>query len=316
MKSFAFADRKIPKKDLITGIGTSFLVHFLVFSCAIIWAWVMPHKPLKPPYCTVNLVSLKDVGMGAPEPKGNPKATEDSAVHENLRSSGKTTGKSDAVAPIKRLTVDDAVKKPEAQIKKIEPKEVPVEPQKSQGLEAIEKNLDKLVAKPKVIPHTSSEAAEKTAPQPKNSTQPATAPGPAKEQPGTEKPGKGTPTGAVEAGNLGTTHGSTSGTPDGSTAMNRLASLYGEQIRQRIEREWRLANDQGIGGLKAVVEVQIKKSGEIVSVKVMAKSGNEGFDDAAVRAVNRAAPLPPVPEAIVQGSTKLILTFLPGHVSQ
>ena len=144
MESLAFADRKVPKKDLITGIGTSFLVHVLVFSSAFIWAWVMPHKPLQPPYCTVNLVSLKDIGMGTAEPKGSPKATEEAAVSESVKSSGKTVGKSEPVAPIKRLTVDDAVKKMEAPIKKIEPKEVPVEPEKSQGLEAIEKNLDKL----------------------------------------------------------------------------------------------------------------------------------------------------------------------------
>jgi TonB family protein len=313
MESLAFADSKIPRKDLVTGIGTSFLVHILVFSSALIWAWVMPHKPLMPPYCTVNLVSLKDLGMGVSEPKGSPKAAEEAVASEKVRSSGKKIGKSENVAPIKRLTVDDAVRKPETQIKKIEPKEVPVEPEKSRGLEAIEKNLDKLVAKPKVTPHTSSTTAAHAEPQPKNSAQ--AAPAPAKNQPGSEKLTRGTPTGAAEGGNLGTTHGSMSGTPEGSTASNRLASLYGEQIRQRIEREWRLANDQGLSGLRAVVEVQIRKTGEIVGVRDMAKSGNELFDDAAVRAVNRAAPLPPVPEAIIQSSTKLILTFLPGRVS-
>ena len=76
-----------------------------------------------------------------------------------------------------------------------------------------------------------------------------------------------------------------------------------------------MANDQGISGLKAVVEVQIRKTGEIINVRVMTKSGNELFDEAAVRAVNKAAPLPPVPEAILQSSTKLILTFMPGRVS-
>jgi outer membrane biosynthesis protein TonB len=39
------------------------------------------------------------------------------------------------------------------------------------------------------------------------------------------------------------------------------------------------------------------------------------FDDAAKRAVQKAAPLPAVPEIIVQPSTKLILTFLPGSIS-
>jgi len=315
MESLAFAGRKVPRKDLITGIGTSFLVHFLVFSAAFIWAWVMPHKPLQPPYCTVNLVSLKDIGMGMAEPKGSPKAAEEAVVSQDVRSSGRASGKSEPVAPIKRLTVDDSVKKSEAQIKKIEPKEVPAEPEKTQGLEAIEKNLDKLVAKPKAVPHTSSPAAEQAAPQPKNQVQAAPAPEPAKSRQGREKPGRGTPNGAVEAGSLGTTHGSTSGTPEGSSATNQLANMYGLQVIQKIQSEWRLANEQGVGGLKTVVEVQIKKTGEIIGIRLRERSGNDLFDEAAMRAVNRAAPLPPVPEAIAQQSTTLILKFRPGQVS-
>jgi TonB family protein len=311
MESLAFADGKVSKKDLITGIGTSFLVHFLVFGSAFIWAWVIPHKPLQPPYCTVNLVSMKDLGMGVAEPKGSPKATEEPLVSENVKSSGKTAGASVPVAPIKRLSVDDAVKKPETQIKKIEPKEIPVEPEKTQGLEGIEKSLDKMASKPKPVPHTSEAAVEQSATQPRNLAQPA----PANNQQGSEKPTRGTPNGAAEAGNLGTSHGSTIGSPEGSTATNQLANMYGLQVIQKIQSEWRLLDDHGVGGLMAVVEVQIKRTGEVVGIRVREKSGNELFDESAVRAVNRAAPLPPVPEAIVQHSTILILKFRPGQVS-
>jgi TonB family protein len=312
MESLAFAGRKVPKKDLITGIGASFLVHFLVLGSAFIWAWVMPHKPLKPPYCTVNLVSLKDIGMGVTEPKGSAKSADEAAAPQDLKSSGKTVGKSEPVAPVKRLTVDDAVRKPEGQIKKIEPKEVPVEPEKSQGLEAIEKNLDKLVAKPKAVPRTPSPAAEQATPQPKNSAPPAT---PATNRQGNEKPARGTPDGVAEAGNRGATHGSTVGSPEGSTATNQLVNMYGLQVIQKIQNEWRLVNDQGVNGLMTVVEVQVKRSGEVIGVRLKQRSGNDMFDEAAVRAVNRAAPLPPVPEAIAQQSTILVLKFRPGQVS-
>ena len=172
------------------------------------------------------------------------------------------------------------------------------------------------MAKPKAIPHTSSAAAEQAEHQPKNSA-PAD-PGPSRlpgKEPGSEKMARGTPTGAAEAGNLGTTHGSTSGTPEGSSATNQLANMYGLQVIQKIQSEWRLVNEQGVGGLKTVVEVQIKRTGEIVGISLREKSGNDLFDEAAVRAVNRAAPLPPVPEAIAQQSTILILKFRPGQVS-
>lgn len=310
MESLAFVDNRIPKKDLVTGVGASLLVHVLVFSSAFIWAMLMPHKPLKPPFCTVNLVSLKDVGIGSSAPKGIPKAPEEAVVSENAAASGKVSRKPEPVAPVKRLAIDDEFRKPEAKIKKIEPKEVPVAPEKPQSLDAIEKNLDKLIAKPKVVPHTSSASVQQAEPEPR-----VAAPAPAKNQTGSEKVTHGTPSGAAEGGPRGTTQGSTSGTPEGSSSTNQLANMYAFQVTQKIQREWRLVNDQGISGLKAVVEVQITKTGEIVSIRVSTKSGNELFDEAAVRAVSKAAPLPPVPEAIVQHSTWLILTFMPGRVS-
>ncbi len=318
MQTLTLAEKKIPRKDLVTGIGASFMVHILVFSAAFIGAWIMPPKSLKPPFCTVNLVSLQDIGLGSMEPKGSPKAPDETLVSERVKSSGKAAGASERVTPIKRLQVDDTVKKSEVQIKKIEPKEVPKTPEKPQSLDAIEKNLDKLISKPKAVPKTAEPVAEQPEPPAKAAAQAAPAApagGPAKSESGGGKVARGTPNGAAEGGARGTTHGSTSGSPDGTTAANQLASMYGEQIRQRIQQQWRLVNDQGVGGLKAVLEVQIRKTGEIVNIKVMTRSGNELFDEAAVRAVNKAAPLPPVPEAIVQASTKLILTFLPGRVS-
>jgi TonB family protein len=313
MESLAFAAKKTSRKDLIAGLGTSFLVHFLVFSLAFIWAWVMPHKPLKPPYCTVNLVSLKDIGMGVAEPKGSPKATGETAVSQEARSLGKTSGQSASVAPIKKLAMDDTARKTEPQIKKIEPKEVPLEPQKSQSLEAIEKNLDKLIAKPKAVPRTSSAAAEQAAAKPENAVSASQAP--ARSRQGSEKQAGGTPDGVVESGNRGTTHGSISGSPDGSTSTNQLVNMYGLQVIQKVQSEWRLADEQGVGGLMTVVEVQVKKTGEVIGIRLREKSGNDLFDEAAVRAVNRAAPLPPVPEAIAQQSTILVLKFRPGQVS-
>ncbi|MGA2404683.1 MAG: hypothetical protein ABSG91_23770, partial [Syntrophobacteraceae bacterium] len=231
MEFLALAGRKIPRKDLVAGIGASFLVHVLAFSTAFVWGWIMPHKPLKPPYFTVNLVSMKDLGMGSSEIKGSPKAAEEAVVSENATSSVRASRKSEPAAPIKRLVVDEAVKKPETQIKKIEPKEVPKEPEKPQSLEAIEKNLDKLIAKPKVIPRTLSGTAERAEPQSKTPAQAAPAPSPAKTQQGNEKVARGTPTGASEAGAKGAAQGSVYGSPDGSGALSAASQLYYERVR-------------------------------------------------------------------------------------
>jgi len=313
MESLALAEKKIPRKDLVTGIGTSFLVHVLVFSSAFIWAWVMPNTPLKPPYCTVNLVSLKDLGMGSSERKGSPKAAEEAVASENLTSSARTSRKSEPVAPIKRLAVDEAVTRPETQIKKIEPKEVPIAPEKPQSLEAIEKNLDKLIAKPKVIPHTSSAAAELAEPQPKTAAHPAQAPAPAKNQPGNEKVARGTPTGTAEGGSKGAEQGSTVGSSDGSGAISAASQLYYERVRNAIGQEWKLP-DQNVGSLETRVFLVVSRNGQVLSLQIEKTSGNSLFDEAAVRAI-RKADIPAMPPVLDRSKQDFKIRFSPQGVS-
>ncbi|MGA2224889.1 MAG: TonB family protein [Syntrophobacteraceae bacterium] len=313
MESLTFAEKRIPRKDLVTGIGTSFLVHILIFSSAFVWAWVMPQTTLKPPYCTVNLVSLKDLGMGSSEPKGRPKAAEEAAASENPTSSARTSRKSEPVAPIKRLVVDEAVTRPETQIKKIEPKEVPIAPEKPQSLEAIEKNLDKLIAKPKVIPHTSAAAAEVAEPQPKTSAPPAQAPAPAKNQPGNEKVARGTPTGTEEGGAKGTAQGSVFGSPDGSGAISAASQLYYERVRNAIGQEWKLP-DQNVGSLETRVFLVVSRNGQVLSLQIEKTSGNSLFDEAAVRAI-RKADIPAMPAVLDRSKQDFKIRFSPQGVS-
>jgi TonB family protein len=310
MECFTNTDRRIPRKELMTGLGASFLVHFLIFSSALICAWVMPHKPLKPPYCTVNLVSLKDIGMGAAEPKGSPKGSEETSVPQEVRSSGKTAGQSPSVAPIKKLTVDDTVRRSEAQIKKIEPKEVPSEPEKSQGLEAIEKNLDKLVAKPKVIPHTSSSVSDKASTEAGN---PAPAPSPAPSQRGNEKAARGSPNGSVDAGAKGAAQGSVYGSPDGSGALSAASQLYYERVRNAIRQEFKLP-DQDVGNLETSALIVVNRNGQVLSLHIEKPSGNGLLDAAAVRAIQNAN-IPAMPQVMERPQQDFRLKFSSRGVS-
>lgn len=314
MEPLALAEKRIPKKDLATGIGASLAIHVLIFSSAFFWALLMPHKTLNPPYCSVDLVSVKDIGIGSSNPKGNPEAAEKAVVSKHVQHRARVRRKLEAAVPIKRLAVNETTRKLETHIREIEPKDIPVMPEKPQGLEAIDKNLDKLIARPKVIPRSSPPSAQRVEHESRSPARLVRSPSSDAKQPGNEVT-RGTPTGAARGGRQGTSQGSAFGTPYGSAAINQIASIYGERVRQKIQSEWRLVNDQGIDGLKAVVAVRIRRTGEIVSVVLMKKSGNELFDEAAVRAVNKAAPLPPVPAAIAQSSTELILTFMPGRVS-
>jgi TonB family protein len=318
MESLTLGRRKVSKNELLAGIGGSFMVHLLALTAAFVATWAMPHHPVKPPFCTVNLVSLRDIGSGNSEPKGDPKAPEAAKVSEAPKPAARVSEKSEPVMPVvKRLQLDETSRREEAPIKKIEPKEAPKIAEAPQNLADIEKNLDKLIAKPKVVPRTTSpsESAAESSPKPAAQVPPAPA-HPVRPNASTaESAGRGTPSGSVDAGAKGATQGSTSGSLEGTSAASALVGLYGNKVREAIQREWRLVNDQSLTGLKAVLEVQIRKNGEVINVQVVKPSGNPMFDDAAKRAVMNAAPLPAVPEVIVQSSTRLILTFLPGSIS-
>jgi len=310
MEPLALAAKKIPRKDLVAGMGTSFLVHALVFSTAFIWAWVMPHAPFKPPYCTVNLVSMKDMGMGSSEPKGNPKAAEEAVVSERVTSSVRTSRKSEPVAPVKRLAVDEEAERPETQIRKIQPKEVPIAPEKPQSLEAIEKNLDKLIAKPKVMPHTSSEAAEHAEPQSKTGarqTQAPPAPAPAKNLQGSEKVARGTPTGTAEGGAKGAAQGSVFGSPDGSGAIMAAAQFYYARVTEAIRREYKLP-DQSFASLEAKIFFVVNRDGKVVNFQIEKSSGNSLLDAAAMRAIQNAN-IPAMPPALERQQQDFSLKF-------
>jgi protein TonB len=313
MESLSFAKQRIPRKDLVTGIGTSILVHVLAFSTAFIWALVMPHKPLMPPFCTVNLVSLKDLGAGSSELKGNPKAAQEAEPSKSMVSSDKAHQKSEAVEPIKRLTVDEATVKPESQIKKIEPKEVPVAPEKPQSLEAIEKNLDKLIAKPKEVPHTSSAAAQQAGSQAKTPAQAPPAQTPAKSHPGTEMASRGTPTGAAEGGAKGAEHGSSFGSPDGNGAITAAAQVYVQRVVNAIKQEFKLP-DQNFSNLEAKIFFVVNREGKVLSFQVEKPAGNSLFDGAAVRAIQNAN-IPPMPQVMEGQKTEFRLRFSPQGVS-
>jgi protein TonB len=302
MDSLVLAEKRIPKKDLMTGIGTSLLVHVLAFSAAFIWALLLPHKPLKPPWCTVNLVTLKDIGAGSPELKGSPKAAE-----ETPESVANARQKPEPAAPIKRLAIDESAIRPETHIKKMEPKEVPVAPEKPQSLEAIEKNLDKLIAKPKVIPHTSTAQAQHQA-----ETQPKT-PAQAVNQTGDEKPVRGTPSADTDASAKGAAHGSQFGSPGGSTGVSAVEEVYVQRVINAIKQEFKLPA-QDFTNLEAKIFFVVNRDGKVLSFQVEKPAGNNLFDGAAVRAIQNAN-IPPMPPAMRDPKTEIRLRFTPSGVS-
>ena len=88
---------------------------------------------------------------------------------------------------------------------------------------------------------------------------------------------------------------SASGGGGGNTLRGLPFILYTQQVKQRVKQSWIVAEHKS--GLTAVVRFGILATGEIVEVELAEQSGDSVFDESAKRAVRKASPLPPPPEA-------------------
>lgn len=98
--------------------------------------------------------------------------------------------------------------------------------------------------------------------------------------------------------------GSPEGDPLGSSAFGaRISGVdpsfthdsYLIRMLARIESEWRRPSVQG--SVEAVLHFVIEKDGTVRDLRVVETSGHRPFDLAAVRAVQNASPLPPLPRS-------------------
>jgi protein TonB len=73
---------------------------------------------------------------------------------------------------------------------------------------------------------------------------------------------------------------------------------YQQKAFARVAAKWRQPARRGLPALgkKAVVKAVIDRGGKLVSTEVSMSSGSKAWDRAALRAVRRAAPFPPLPE--------------------
>lgn len=82
----------------------------------------------------------------------------------------------------------------------------------------------------------------------------------------------------------------------GETTLRGLPFLlYTNQVKQHVKNSWIVAEHRP--GLSAVVRFGILASGDIVAIELARRSGDRLFDDSVLRAVKKANPLPPPPEA-------------------
>lgn len=82
-------------------------------------------------------------------------------------------------------------------------------------------------------------------------------------------------------------------------------AAYQQQVFGRVAKRWvtPAARDAPKPGEKTVVQVLIDGQGKLLSAAVSLQSGSAKWDDAALAAVKRAAPFPPLPKSL--GATTL-----------
>jgi len=92
---------------------------------------------------------------------------------------------------------------------------------------------------------------------------------------------------------------------------------YFSKVREQIKATWiypSVAGERGIQG-EVVVEFRIAKDGRLESAYVRRSSGAAILDDYSLRAVQTAAPFPPVPDDVAHETLVIASTFryvLPG----
>jgi TonB family protein len=86
--------------------------------------------------------------------------------------------------------------------------------------------------------------------------------------------------------------------------------FYQAQIERRIGALWSPPPlEVGSEGEETIVSFQLNRSGRIEDVKIEKSSGNSFYDQAALRAVYEADPLPPWPEGLHTDSLKIYFRF-------
>lgn len=73
---------------------------------------------------------------------------------------------------------------------------------------------------------------------------------------------------------------------------------YQQEAFGKVAAKWKQPGRKGLPelGKKAVVQAVIARDGKLISAELTMRSGSGAWDDAALKAVQGAAPFPPLPQ--------------------
>lgn len=122
------------------------------------------------------------------------------------------------------------------------------------------------------------------------------APGPVASVPGSQ--GNGGPIDVTRKG--------PGGTGGQGTGVDPLL-YYFARIQDKVSGNWMPAAERG--EIQVLVGIRLLNNGQVRDMTIESSSGDRAFDDAAIRALRQALPLPPFPAFVKETSMNLILKF-------
>src|SRR3989339_436027 len=84
-------------------------------------------------------------------------------------------------------------------------------------------------------------------------------------------------------------------------------SYYTNLVARKIEKNWQWAN--AFGRMKAVVFFRILRDGSITALAIKTSSGDDTFDQQALRSVELAGPFPPLPSGYSEDELGIYFEF-------
>lgn len=95
-----------------------------------------------------------------------------------------------------------------------------------------------------------------------------------------------------------------------NTEIEKKMNIYYTQIWARIKSQWVMP--QSIlprENIEAVIHARVLRNGAVMDLSFEKRSGNRYFDESAMKAVQKASPLPPLPEWVRDSSIDIGIRF-------
>jgi protein TonB len=303
-------------------LPASALVHAGIFGIALVgFVWPKPDDAPPPGAVTVDIISVTSVSS-------NETSTVEDGSSENLTSAGSEIAAvtpSETLEPVEPETqisevpVEQAV--PPEPVEQTPPVEVAeAEPVEAEPVEPVTETMEVAVLSTPVASPTPTDtvapmAVETVEPEEVTDFNAAPVPHtltferpsaptqrPRPQQPAPQQQATRTVTKpATQAGNGGQSNADSAAAPatagqqgQGGGGASQLAS-WQNQVQRRLNNAKRYPRSAGRATGTAMVSFTITAGGALAGVSLSRSSGNPALDQAAIDAVNRAAPFPPVP---------------------